>query len=127
MTTSEWDWSTLSQTELDRRWQTLAGWVSWLQDNYTPWVKLPPCWARHEALRAELEFFRAWHTQLLEDGDATEGTSWHSSLRSAASAWMAVADCEHDSQFTRRSGRGDTDQVRRHLQEAMRERPASRR
>lgn len=123
---SEWDWSSLSHAELDRRWRTLASWVRWLQDNYAPWVKLPPCWPRHEALRAELEFFRAWHVQLLEDGDATEGTSWHSALRSAASAWMEVVDCEHDSQFTRRSGRGDTEQARRHLQEALRERPASR-
>ena len=106
MTTSEWDWTSLGPAELKQRWQSLATWVRWLLEHYSTWVKLPPCWPRHEALRSELEFFRAWHAQLLEDGDATEGTNWHSSLRSAATAWMDLADCEHDTQFSRRTGRG---------------------
>ncbi len=125
MTPTEWDWANLGPAELNQRWRSLAAWVRWLQDNYGNWVKLPPCWPRHEALRSELEFFRAWHAQLLEDGDATEGTNWHSSLRSAATAWMELADCDHDSQFTRRASRADSDESRRHLELAMRERPAS--
>jgi hypothetical protein len=126
MTTNEWNWTRLSPAELQERWRVLAAWVGWLQDHYAPWVKLPPCWPRHEALRSELEFFRAWHTQLLEDGDAVEGTNWHSTLRSAASAWVELSDCEHDSQFTRRSGRGGSEESQRHLAEAIRARPSSR-
>jgi hypothetical protein len=124
MSTTEWDWKRLSPPELQDRWRSLAAWVRWLQDNYGTWVKLPPCWPRHEALRSELEYYRAWHLQLLADGDATEGTSWHSSLRAAASAWSELADCDHDSQFTRRS-RGDSEEARRHLARAMSEPPNS--
>jgi hypothetical protein len=125
MTTSEWDWAGLGPAELDQRWQSLAAWVRWLLEHYSTWVKLPPCWPRHEALRSELEFFRAWHVQLLEDGDATEGTNWHSALRSAAGAWMELADCDHENRFSRRTGRGDSEDARRNLEIAMREPPAS--
>lgn len=121
MTASEWDWTRLGPAELRKRLRSLATWVVWLQEHYAAWVRLPPCWPRHEALRSELEFFHAWHSQLLEDGDATEGTSWHSALRSAASAWMELSDCEHDTQFTRRTSRGNVEAFQRHLADAMRE------
>jgi hypothetical protein len=126
MAASEWDWAALAQSERDQRWRRLSAWVIWLQEHYSAWVKLPPCWPLHEALRSELEFLRAWHDGLIENGDGAEGLSWHSSMRSSAAAWAELSDCKHSDQPWRRSSRGDNEEYRRHLAAAMREKPASR-
>ena len=93
MADAKWDWRRLSRQEQTARWEILAKWVAWLQETYEEWVTLPDCWPRHEALRAELEFFRAWHTEILDRGTPSEGTIWHASLRSAADAWEALSSC----------------------------------
>lgn len=126
LATTEWDWARLDIGERERRWDALVAWTGWLQEHYAAWVTLPPCWPRHEALRAELEFFRSWHAQLLDDGDGSEGVSWHASLRAAATAWKDLADCEHDAQFVRRTERGGGGEFQRHLAEATRSRPSVR-
>jgi hypothetical protein len=92
----KWDWQKLSRQERTARWEILVTWVTWLQESYEAWVKLPVCWPRHEALRSELEFFRAWHVSLIESGTPSEGTDWHSSLRAAAAAWEELAGCGHE-------------------------------
>lgn len=93
---SRWDWQKLGRQERAIRWELLAAWVAWLQETYEEWVKLPDCWPRHEALRSELDFFRAWHAGLIESGTPSEGISWHSALRSAAPAWGALSSCTHE-------------------------------
>jgi hypothetical protein len=98
MAGSKWDWSKLGRQEVAVRWDLLTAWVAWLQETYEEWVKLPDCWARHEALRSELEFFRAWHAEVMDSGTPSEGTYWHSSLRNAAVAWAALSTCTHDEQ-----------------------------
>lgn len=96
MAETKWDWKRLSRQERTARWEILTTWVAWLQETYEPWITLPDCWPRHEALRAELEFFRAWHAQIMEQGGPSEGTDWHSSIRAAAEGWTKVATCTHD-------------------------------
>jgi hypothetical protein len=96
MAEAKWDWQRLSRQEQTARWDILTNWVAWLQETYEEWVTLPDCWPRHEALRAELEFFRAWHAEIFERDSPSEGADWHASLRSAAEAWAPVASCTHE-------------------------------
>lgn len=93
---SKWDWQKLGRQERAVRWEMLSTWVAWLQETYEEWVKLPECWPRHEALRSELEFFRAWHADLVDSGTPSEGIDWHSSLRAATPAWATLAACTHE-------------------------------
>ncbi len=115
-----WDWDRLDPVAQRKQWEELAAWVAWLQEHYEAWVKLPLCWPRHEALRSELAFLKGWQEELLDNGDAYDGVSWHSRLRDAAEAWQLVADCQHEEKPWRRSGRGDPAAARQHLEIAMR-------
>jgi hypothetical protein len=120
MTDARPDWSRLSPAERQARWTALVGWVTWLQDTYEAWVKLPECWPRHEALRRELEFFRAWHQDIEDDGtDPYDGTNWHASLRSAALAWQDLANCRHEAEPWRHADRLESELFRQHLKVAM--------
>lgn len=96
MPEARWNWARLSRQERTARWEVLAAWVAWLQETYEAWVTLPECWPRHEALRSELEFFRAWHAEIMERNEPREGTDWHATLRAAAAAWTELADCTHE-------------------------------
>lgn len=115
-----WDWDRLDPVARRQQWGKLASWVAWLQEHYESWVKLPPCWPRHEALRSELAFFKGWHEEVMRGGDGYDGTSWHSHLRDAAEAWLAVADCQHEDKPWRRGSRADPEAVRQHLEIAVR-------
>lgn len=117
-----WDWDQLDPIARRRHWEELASWVAWLQEHYDPWVKLPPCWPRHEALRSELAFFKGWHEDILRGGDGYDGTTWHSHLRDAAEAWKVLADCQHEEKPWRRGSRSSPEAVRQHLEVAMRDR-----
>lgn len=117
-----WDWDQLDPGARRREWEDLAAWVALLQEDYEPWVKLPACWPRHEALRSELAFFKGWHEEVIRGGDGYDGTSWHSHLRDAAEAWQVLADCQHEEKPWRRGSRADPEAVRQHLEIAMRAR-----
>jgi hypothetical protein len=119
MAETSWDWSQLPVQDRSARWMTLVKWVRWLQEIYEPWVKLPECWPRHEALRSELEFFRAWREDIMKSGTPSDGTYWHSSLRNAAAAWEQLANCTHEERPWRTDRRNQTDRFREHLQVAM--------
>jgi len=93
---SQWDWRRLPAAAQRARWAELAAWVEWLQDNYQSWVRLPPCWPRHEALRSELVFFKAWREDVLLAGSGYDGVNWHSQLRAAAVEWEPLVDCRHE-------------------------------
>lgn len=123
---SEWDWTGLGPHELELRWRRLARWTDWLQEHYGHWVKLPACWPLHEALRAELEFLRSWHHQILDDGDGSEGLSWHNSLRTAAASWMVLADCRHEETPWRAAKQRDNAVGQHHLAAAIQRRPSIR-
>jgi|SRR5579859_7158891 len=115
-----WDWDRLDPGARRRQWESLGAWVAWLQEHYEPWVKLPACWPRHEALRSELAFFQGWHEEVMREGDGYGGASWHSHLRDAAEAWQVLADCQHEEKPWRRGSRADPEAMRRHLEIAMR-------
>lgn len=119
MSNHEWDWSRLEPAARGERWLGLAKWVGWLVENYDPWIKLPDCWPRHESLRSELEFFRVWHREILESGSPYDGTSWHSSLRSAALAWAELSTCKHEDQPWRRAKPMSSETFQRHLATAI--------
>jgi hypothetical protein len=119
MSEHRWDWSRLDPAARRQRWDSLVQWVSWLVENYDPWVKLPECWPRHEALRSELAFFQEWHREVVESGDPYDGTSWHSSLRSAAEAWTLLSTCRHEERPWRVGKATSSEAFQRHLAAAI--------
>ena len=114
------NWQRLPPAARRQQWQRLADWVGWLQDNYQPWVKLPPCWPRHEALRSELNFFQQYYEEVLNGETGYEGTSWHAQLRAAAIEWEKLAGCRHDDSPWRTARPPDYDRsFEKHLAIAM--------
>jgi hypothetical protein len=94
-----WNWSGLSGEDLRAAWESLAGWVEALRDDYRDWVALPDCWPLHEPLRSELLFFKCWQERVLRlSDDPEDGIRWHSELRRAAEAWSRLALCDHAGQ-----------------------------
>ncbi len=95
-----WNWRELSERQRREEIEELAEWVADLQEAYGRWVRVPPCWPLHRALRAELAIFWYWRERLDESPDALpeEAVRWHQSLRVSAQAWAeAYGGCRHES------------------------------
>jgi len=95
-----WNWRELSDQERQVELEDLAEWVADLQQGYGRWIRLPPCWPRHRALREELAIFWYWRQRLDEAADVPpeEAVRWHQSLRTSAQAWAeAFGGCHHES------------------------------
>ncbi len=95
-----WNWLELSDQERQVELEDLAEWVAELQQAYGRWVRLPPCWPCHRALRDELAVFWYWRQRLNEGADVPpeEAVRWHQSLRTSAQAWAeAYGGCHHES------------------------------
>lgn len=119
-----WNWDGLASEELEARWRDLALWVEWLQRSYGQWVRLPPCWADHLELRAELLAFRHWHHHVYTAGAGpAEVVSWHQQLRQAAAVWEEMATCEHQSpmSYEVREAENRAAAVEEHVQRAKRQ------
>ncbi|GAA1603376.1 hypothetical protein GCM10009789_66720 [Kribbella sancticallisti] len=92
-----WVWDELTEEVREQSWQRLAEWVGWLEDAYSPWVMLPPCWPVHEGLRTELTMFWYWHRWLTTAAvNPIDGVRWHNDLRRSALAWRELANCRHE-------------------------------
>ena len=120
MTSPQFDWKALSPMKREELLHALAAWVDWLQQTYETWVKLPPCWPEHEALRAELMFFKVMHEEAMHSQGGYEGVNWHAMMRNAAQQWEQLASCKHEVRAWR-TGRGaDYDQrLKQHLKQAI--------
>ena len=97
-----WNWRERGLTEDERRveLEDLAEWVLGIQVAFGRWVRVPPCWACHQGLRAELAAFWYWrqHLDRTPGASAEENVRWFHSLRGAAQAWAeAYAGCRHES------------------------------
>jgi hypothetical protein len=95
-----WNWRQLSDQERQVELEDMATWVADLQQAYGRWVRLPPCWPRHRALREELAVFWYWRQRLDEAAGVPpeEAVRWHQSLRTSAQAWAeAYGGCRHES------------------------------
>lgn len=92
-----WVWSDLSPEDYEQTWREFSSWVGWLEQEYASWVRLPPCWPLHEALRVELAMFWYWHGDVMTTvDDPVTGIAWHNDLRQSAQAWQQLADCDHE-------------------------------
>jgi hypothetical protein len=95
-----WNWREMSVQQRASELDELSNWVAELQESYGRWVRLPPCWPAHHALRDELAAFWYWR-QRLDGSDSAapeEAVRWHQSLRSSAQAWAEVyGGCNHES------------------------------
>lgn len=92
-----WVWDELSAEDHEATWREFSAWVGWLEQEYGTWVRLPPCWPLHEALRAELAMFWYWHGDVMTVvDDPVTGIAWHNDLRQSALAWQQLADCDHE-------------------------------
>lgn len=95
-----WNWRELAEPERRIELEELAEWVADLQEAYGRWVRLPPCWPAHRALRDELAVFWYWRHRLDESPDAApeEAVRWHQSLRASAQVWAeGYGGCRHES------------------------------
>lgn len=97
-----WNWRDRRLTEDERRaeLEDLAEWVLGIQVAFGHWVRVPPCWACHRGLRAELAAFWYWrqHLDRTPQASAEENVRWFQQLRSSAHAWAeAYAGCHHES------------------------------
>jgi hypothetical protein len=95
-----WNWTHLSEPVIQSELDELAAWVADLQQAYGRWVRLPPCWPCHRALREELAVFWYWRQRLdtAADAAAEEAVRWHHSLRVSAETWTeAFGGCRHQS------------------------------
>jgi len=92
-----WVWDGLPDDQYVVLWREFAAWVAWLEDAYGTWVKLPPCWPLHEALRTELSMFWYWHNEIMTtEQNPVTGIAWHNDLRNSALAWQELAGCAHE-------------------------------
>jgi hypothetical protein len=95
-----WNWREMSEQERSDELEELAEWAARLQEAYGRWVRLPPCWPLHRALREELMAFWYWRQRLDEAPDAApeEAVRWHQSLRASAQVWAeSYGGCRHES------------------------------
>lgn len=95
-----WNWSELTEQERQEELEELAEWVADLQEAYGRWVRLPPCWPLHRALREELVVFWYWRERLDDSPDVPpeEAVRWHQSLRASAQVWAeSFGGCRHES------------------------------
>ncbi|TMC01060.1 MAG: hypothetical protein E6J41_33630 [Chloroflexi bacterium] len=95
-----WNWTQLTGAMRRAEFEALAEWVADLQQAYGRWVRLPPCWPCHRALRTELTAFWYWRQHIDTGANATpeESVRWHQSLRMSAQAWAeAFGGCRHES------------------------------
>jgi hypothetical protein len=95
-----WNWSEMPGPRRRAELDDLAEWVADLQQAYGRWVRLPPCWPCHRALREELTVFWYWRQRLDDapEAGAEEAVRWHQSLRTSAQAWAEIyGGCRHES------------------------------
>ena len=91
-------WPTLTDTEVQARYEELADWISWLIERYTlDHRTIPPCWARHGALVEELSALRTgWLTNYAQDARGDAPLHWHTDFAAARQRltdWTARTGC----------------------------------
>lgn len=59
----------------------LADWVEWLVHQYELWDRVPPCWAQHSAIVAELQVMHDLHEAVVVAPDLAQAMGgWHDQL-----------------------------------------------
>ena len=92
-----WNWTVRDREQKAKLWEQLSDWVSWLEQAYDTWVRLPPCWALHEGLSTELRIFWYWHKLVMNgQSDPALAVRWHRELRTSAQAWFSLTNCAHE-------------------------------
>ena len=89
---------TTGTAEAAAHWAALQAWVHWLVTRYAlDHRDIPPCWARHGALAAELAALHLAHTMLVDpDAPPTVAADWHHTLdltRRRLQQWAGRTGC----------------------------------
>lgn len=110
-----WNWSKLTEDDRRVEFRDLADWVADLQVTFGRWVRLPPCWPSHRALRDELAAYWYWRQRLdrTPGVGAEENVRWYQHLRSAAHVWAeAFGGCRHETMGEIDEQRIDVEEIR---------------